>query len=99
MGWESERIRELRATARMTQRELAHWLGVTIKQVKHLEHQRRNPSGPTTRLLEMLSERIRGKTNEFVELPAVQPQQLVTVLGTSTRTAEADARMVTVEQS
>jgi hypothetical protein len=34
---------------------LARWLGVSIKQVKYLEHQRRNPSGPTQRLLDILA--------------------------------------------
>jgi len=39
----------------MTQAQIAQWLGVTIKQVKYLEHQRRNPSGPTRRLLDILA--------------------------------------------
>ena len=39
----------------MTQAQVAQWLGVTIKQVKYLEHQRRNPSGPTRRLLDILA--------------------------------------------
>ena len=30
----------------MTQAQPAQWLGNLIKQVKYLEHQRRNPSGP-----------------------------------------------------
>lgn len=42
----------------MTQAKLAEWLGVTIKQVKHLEHQRRNPSGPASRLLDILAEQL-----------------------------------------
>ncbi|HVM62510.1 MAG TPA: hypothetical protein VMV72_16745 [Verrucomicrobiae bacterium] len=39
----------------MTQAQFAKWLGVSIKQVKYLEHQRRNPSGPTRRLLDILA--------------------------------------------
>ena len=39
----------------MTQAQFAQWLGVSIKQVKYLEHQRRNPSGPTRRLLGILA--------------------------------------------
>ncbi|HTS19252.1 MAG TPA: hypothetical protein VMP11_16870 [Verrucomicrobiae bacterium] len=39
----------------MTQAQFARWLGVSIKQVKYLEHQRRNPSGPTRRLLDILA--------------------------------------------
>ena len=39
----------------MTQAQFARWLGVSIKQVKYLEHQRRNPSGPTRRLMDILA--------------------------------------------
>lgn len=42
----------------MTQAQFAQWLGVSIKQVKYLEHQRRNPSGPTRRLLGILAEQL-----------------------------------------
>ena len=38
--------------------EFAQWLGVSIKQVKYLEHQRRNPSGPTRRLLGILAHQL-----------------------------------------
>jgi len=55
MEWGSSRILALRKHAGMTQAQLAQWLGVTIKQVKYLEHQRRNPSGPTQRLLSILA--------------------------------------------
>jgi transcriptional regulator with XRE-family HTH domain len=55
MEWEADRILALRKYAGMTQAQIAQWLGVTIKQVKYLEHQRRNPSGPTRRLLDILA--------------------------------------------
>jgi hypothetical protein len=53
--WGASRILALRKHAGMTQAQLARWLGVSIKQVKYLEHQRRNPSGPTQRLLDILA--------------------------------------------
>jgi transcriptional regulator with XRE-family HTH domain len=55
MEWEADRIMALRKHAGMTQAQVAQWLGVTIKQVKYLEHQRRHPSGPTRRLLSILA--------------------------------------------
>ena len=55
MEWNAENIRQLRATAQITQAQLAVWLGVTVKQVKHLENRRRNPSGPVERLLDIFS--------------------------------------------
>lgn len=55
MEWEADRILALRKHAGMTQAQVAQWLGVTIKQVKYLEHQRRHPSGPTRRLLNILA--------------------------------------------
>ena len=55
MEWEADRILALRKHAGMTQAQVAQWLGVTIKQVKYLEHQRRHPSGPTRRLLSILA--------------------------------------------
>jgi DNA-binding XRE family transcriptional regulator len=55
MEWNAETIRQLRARAHFTQMQLARWLGVTIKQVKHLENRRRNPSGAVGRLLDILS--------------------------------------------
>ena len=58
MQWTADTIVSLRRAAGLTQAQLAGWLGVTIKQVKHLEHQRRNPSGPVTRLLDMLQARL-----------------------------------------
>ena len=58
MEWTSESIRQLRSQARITQAQLAAWLGVTIKQVKHLENRRRNPSGPVGRLLDIFSKEL-----------------------------------------
>jgi transcriptional regulator with XRE-family HTH domain len=58
MEWGAVSILSLRKAAGMTQAQLAGWLGVTIKQVKHLEHQRRNPSGPASRLLDILAQQI-----------------------------------------
>jgi DNA-binding XRE family transcriptional regulator len=58
MEWGASRILALRKHASMTQAQLAQWLGVTIKQVKYLEHQRRNPSGPTKRLLGILAHQL-----------------------------------------
>jgi transcriptional regulator with XRE-family HTH domain len=55
MEWGADRILALRKHAGMTQAQVAQWLGVTIKQVKYLEHHRRNPSGPTRRLLNILA--------------------------------------------
>lgn len=54
MEWGASRILALRKHAGMTQAQFARWLGVSIKQVKYLEHQRRNPGGPTQRLLDIL---------------------------------------------
>ena len=56
MEWGASRILALRKHASMTQAQFAQWLGVSIKQVKYLEHQRRNPSGPTRRLLGILAQ-------------------------------------------
>jgi len=55
MEWGASRILALRKHAGMTQAQFAQWLGVSIKQVKYLEHQRRNPSGPAQRLLDILA--------------------------------------------
>ena len=65
--WGASRILALRKHASMTQAQFATWLGVTIKQVKYLEHQRRNPSGPTRRLLDILALELR-----FDGAPAIQ---------------------------
>ena len=67
MEWGASRILALRKHASMTQAQFAQWLGVSIKQVKYLEHQRRNPSGPTRRLLGILAHQL-----GFEDVPAVQ---------------------------
>lgn len=67
MEWGADRILALRKHAGMTQAQIAQWLGVTIKQVKYLEHQRRNPSGPTRRLLSILAGELK-----FGDAPSVQ---------------------------
>jgi transcriptional regulator with XRE-family HTH domain len=58
MEWGASRILALRKHASMTQAQFAQWLGVSIKQVKYLEHQRRNPSGPSRRLLGILAQQL-----------------------------------------
>jgi transcriptional regulator with XRE-family HTH domain len=58
MEWGASRILALRKHAGMTQAQFAQWLGVSIKQVKYLEHQRRNPSGPARRLLGILADQL-----------------------------------------
>lgn len=67
MEWTAENIRQLRAAAQITQAQLATWLGVTVKQVKHLENRRRNPSGPVERLLDIFT-----KERSPAALPPVQ---------------------------
>ena len=76
MDWTADTIRQLRGNAQITQSQLARWLGVTVKQVKHLENRRRNPSGPVRRLLDIFNQEL-GRSNG--------PQApLVQVLGAST---------------
>ena len=67
MEWGADQILGLRKHAGMTQAQIAQWLGVTIKQVKYLEHRRRNPSGPTRRLLSILAAELK-----FNDAPPVQ---------------------------
>jgi len=66
MEWTAEHIRQLRTNARVTQAQLANWLGVTVKQVKHLENRRRNPSGPVERLLDIFSKELGVSTGQTV---------------------------------
>lgn len=66
MEWGSSRILALRKHAGMTQAKFAQWLGVSIKQIKYLEHQRRNPSGPTRRLLDILAAQFHFNGTESV---------------------------------
>ena len=67
MEWNAENIRQLRARAQITQAQLASWLNVTVKQVKHLENRRRNPSGPVERLLDIFT-----KERELSPTPPIQ---------------------------
>ena len=69
MDWTAENIRQLRARAQITQTQLAAWLGVTVKQVKHLENRRRNPSGPVERLLEIYTKQRNGETVQVLSAP------------------------------
>jgi DNA-binding XRE family transcriptional regulator len=69
MEWNAENIRQLRATAQITQAQLAVWLGVTVKQVKHLENRRRNPSGPVERLLDIFTKERSGQTVQILSAP------------------------------
>ena len=62
MDWTADTIRQLRGNAQITQSQLARWLGVTVKQVKHLENRRRNPSGPVRRLLDIFDQEL-GRSN------------------------------------
>ena len=73
MEWTADSIRQLRARAQITQAQLASWLGVTVKQVKHLENRRRNPSGPVERLLDIFTkERPPSPTPAIQALGAAQ---------------------------
>ena len=81
MEWGSSRILALRKHAGMTQAKFAQWLGVSIKQVKYLEHQRRNPSGPARRLLDILAVQFHFNGTEAV-----------LVLGTDTTRLRPPAR-------
>lgn len=85
MEWGASRILALRKHASMTQAQFAQWLGVTIKQVKYLEHQRRKPSGPARRLLGILAHQlgfegiavvqILGASTSQQQLPTRPPKQ------------------------
>jgi transcriptional regulator with XRE-family HTH domain len=68
MEWGASRILALRKHASMTQAQFAQWLGVSIKQVKYLEHQRRNPSGPTRRLLGILAQQLGFQSSAAVQV-------------------------------
>jgi transcriptional regulator with XRE-family HTH domain len=75
MEWGASRILALRKHASMTQAQLAQWLGVSIKQVKYLEHQRRNPSGPTRRLLGILAQQLGFEGVPTVQVLGASPSQ------------------------
>lgn len=75
MDWNAENIRQLRVNAQITQAQLAVWLGVTVKQVKHLENRRRNPSGPVERLLDIYTKQGNGETVQALSAPQrIQPK-------------------------
>jgi DNA-binding transcriptional regulator YiaG len=69
MEWTAETIRQLRTNAQITQAQLAGWLGVTVKQVKHLENRRRNPSGPVERLLDIFAKQHNGQPVQILSAP------------------------------
>src|ERR1019366_5199237 len=75
MEWGASRILALRKHASMTQAQFAQWLGVSIKQVKYLEHQRRNPSGPTRRLLGILAHQLGFEGVASVQVLGASPSQ------------------------
>jgi len=75
MEWTAENIRQLRVTAQITQAQLAGWLGVTVKQVKHLENRRRNPSGPVERLLDIFVKQHDGRPVQILSAPRRSPPQ------------------------
>ena len=60
----------------MTQAQFSQWLGVTIKQVKYLEHQRRNPSGPTRRLLDILALELKFDGGLAIQVLGASPPPL-----------------------
>jgi DNA-binding XRE family transcriptional regulator len=71
--WNAENIRRLRANAQITQAQLATWLGVTVKQVKHLENRRRNPSGPVERLLDIFTKERNAVPVQVLSAPPRSP--------------------------
>jgi transcriptional regulator with XRE-family HTH domain len=75
MEWGASRILALRKHASMTQAQFAQWLGVSIKQVKYLEHQRRNPSGPTRRLLGILAHQLSFEGAAAVQVLGASPSE------------------------
>jgi transcriptional regulator with XRE-family HTH domain len=76
MEWGAIRILALRKHAGMTQAQFARWLGVSIKQVKYLEHQRRNPSGPARRLLGILADQLGFGSATPVQVLGASPSDL-----------------------
>ena len=67
MEWTPERIRELRAYVGWTQAELGDYLGygtgATVR-VSELENGKKSVSGPVGRLLDLLAEKHRFKTEK-----------------------------------
>ena len=52
--WTPDRVRDLRRSLNMTQREFAHLLNVSLSTVRSWEQGQRVPFGPTTRLLDLV---------------------------------------------
>lgn len=52
--WSAERIRDLRRSLALTQREFAQLLNVSLSTVRSWEQGQRVPVGPTTRLLDLV---------------------------------------------
>ena len=105
MEWTAENIRQLRARSQITQAQLAIWLGVTVKQVRHLENHRRNPSGPVERLLDIFSKELglsNGQTVTAVQVlsaprrtqPKPRPQPVTREESIAPAEAPADGAMV-----
>jgi transcriptional regulator with XRE-family HTH domain len=100
MEWGASRILALRKHASMTQAQFAQWLGVSIKQVKYLEHQRRNPSGPTRRLLGILANQLGFEGVTAVQIlgaSVTQPPMPVRPPKRKNSTSKDDGAVKTVE--
>jgi DNA-binding XRE family transcriptional regulator len=93
MEWTAENIRQLRANAQITQAQLAVWLGVTVKQVKHLENRRRNPSGPVERLLDIFVKQQNGQLVQILHAAQRRPPQPRLATAT-TKASESDGALI-----
>jgi DNA-binding XRE family transcriptional regulator len=91
MEWTAENIRQLRTTAQITQAQLAGWLGVTVKQVKHLENRRRNPSGPVERLLDIFVKQHDSQAVQTLGAPRRIPPQERSSIRTAAAAGSNDA--------
>jgi len=61
--WTPSKIKALRHDAKLTQRQLAAWCGVVTMNISHLEQAVKPPGKQTTRLLDLLFEKVeRGET-------------------------------------
>ncbi|GAB5047510.1 helix-turn-helix domain-containing protein [Thermodesulfovibrio sp. TK110] len=61
MDWNKETIRKFRKDLRMTQKEFAKMIGVTVRYVTYLETGKRKASSVLKKLLDCLYEKYRGK--------------------------------------
>ena len=89
MDWNAQSILQLRHRAGLTQKQLAEWLRVTTKQVKHLENKRRNPSGPVTHLLDILKEQEEGRS------PVTSSQSPIVILSATQREVTQPSKQAT----